>query len=125
MFKEEYITLEVPKSGDIRKTLSPLTYYSKGLDMTITVPLYMLTDLGSIPQILQGIFPKDGKAMFAYILHDCLYQSGMLTRRQSDDVLEEAMYTLDVTWWRRRAVREGLRIGGIFAWNNYRKGNKK
>jgi hypothetical protein len=30
VFKEEYITLEVPKSGDIRKILSPLTYYRKG-----------------------------------------------------------------------------------------------
>ena len=123
MFKEEYITLEVPKSGDIRKTLSPLTYYSKGLDKTISVPFYMLTDLGSIPQILQGIFPKDGKAMFAYILHDCLYQSGILTRSQSDDVLEEAMETLGVTWWRRKSVREGIRVGGWKAWNEYRKGN--
>ena len=35
MFKEEHITLEVPKSGDIRKTLSPLTYYSEMLDKTI------------------------------------------------------------------------------------------
>ena len=122
MFKEEYITLEVPKSGDIRKTLSPLTYYSEMLDKTIKVPLYMLTDLGSIPQVLQGIFPKDGKAMFAYILHDCLYQSGILTRKQSDDVLEEAMNTLGVTWWRRKSVREGLRVGGFIAWNNYRKG---
>jgi len=122
MFKEEYITLEVPKSGDIRKTLSPLTYYSEILDKTIKVPLYMLTDLGSIPQVLQGIFPKDGKAMFAYILHDCLYQSGILTRKQSDDVLEEAMNTLGVTWWRRKSVREGLRVGGFIAWNNYRKG---
>ena len=123
MFKEEYITLEVPKSGDIRKTLSPLTYYSEILDKTIKVPLYMLTDLGSIPQVLQGIFPKDGKAMFAYILHDCLYQSGILTRKQSDDVLEEAMNTLGVTWWRRKSVREGLRVGGFIAWNKYRKGN--
>ena len=123
MFKEDYITLEVPKSGDIRKTLSPLTYYSEMLDKTISVPLYMLTDLGSIPQILQGIFPKDGKAMFAYILHDCLYQSGILTRSQSDDVLEEAMTTLGVTWWRRKVIREGLRVGGWKAWNEYRKGN--
>ena len=123
MFKEDYITLEVPKSGDIRKTLSPLTYYSEMLDKTISVPLYMLTDLGSIPQILQGIFPKDGKAMFAYILHDCLYQSGILTRSQSDDVLEEAMTTLGVTWWRRKSVREGIRVGGWKAWNEYRKGN--
>ena len=125
MFKEEYITLEVPKSGDIRKTISPLTYYSEMLNATVKVPLYMLTDLGSIPQVLQGIFPKDGKAMFAYILHDCLYQSGILSRSQSDDVLEEAMNTLGVTWWRRKSVRAGLRVGGFIAWNKYRKGNKK
>ena len=124
MFKEEYITLEVPKSGDIRKTLSPLTYYSKGLDKTISVPLYMLTDLGSIPQVLQGIFPKDGKAMFAYILHDYLYQSGILTRSQSDDTLEDAMKSLDVSWWIRKSVREGLRVGGWVAWNEHRRNNE-
>ena len=124
MFKEEYITLEVPKSGDIRKTLSPLTYYSEMLNVTIKVPLYMLTDLGSIPQVLQGIFPKDGKAMFAYILHDYLYQSGILTRSQSDDTLEEAMKSLDVSWWRRKSVREGLRVGGWVAWNEHRRNNE-
>ena len=35
-------------------------------------------------------FPKDGKAMYGYILHDYLYQIGLFSRSETDDILEEA-----------------------------------
>lgn len=120
-FKEKVLRLTVPISGDIRTTESELTYFSKIAKCLILVPTGTKTDLGSIPQILQGIFPKDGKAMFAYILHDYLYQTGMFTQKMSDDILKEAMQSLGVSAWRRFSVREGLRVGGFVAYNNYRK----
>jgi len=121
-FEEKEIILSVPITGDIRTTLSSLTFHSDIVKETICVPSGLKTDLGSIPRALQGIFPKDGLAMFAYILHDHLYKVGKYTRKQSDDILEEAMKFLGVSWWRRKAVREGLRVGGWVAWNKHRKG---
>jgi len=122
-FKENHILLSVPLTGDIRTTKSILTYYTEIFkSQLLLVPEDTETDLGSIPQMFQNVFPKDGKAMFAYILHDYLYKTGLFTRKESDDILEEAMKSLGVSWWRRKAVREGLRVGGWVAWNKYRKG---
>ena len=123
-FKESEILLSVPTSGDLRTTKSELTYFTVIVrEQLILVPVGVETDLGSIPAILQVFFPKDGKAMFGYILHDYLYQMGIFSRGQSDDMLEEAMKSLGVAWWRRKSVRGGLKIGGWVAWNKHR--NKK
>jgi len=125
-FLEDRVTLEVPQSGDIRTLLSELNYFTKVVKpQMINVPSGIKTDLGSIPQALQNIFPKDGKAMFGYILHDYLYQTGMFTKNQSDAILEEAMKVLGVSWWRRKSVRAGLFIGGWVAWNEHRKKTRK
>ena len=123
-FKEKYINLTVPITGDIRITLSELTYYSNLKKCLIVVPKNFPTDLGSIPVLLQNIFPKDGKAMFGYILHDYLYKTGIFTRNECDAILEEAMQSLGVVKWRRKSVRVGLKVGGWVAWNKHRKGNK-
>ncbi len=124
-FKEREIRLSVPITGDIRTTETELTYFCELQESLILVPIGLKTDLGSIPQALQNIFPKDGKAMFGYVLHDYLYQVGIYSRGESDDILEEAMECLGVCWWRRKAVRFGLRIGGWVAWNEHRKGDEK
>lgn len=121
-FNEVVLTVDVPLTGDIRTLRSELTYFSEILGYMIVVPEGFKTDLGSIPQVLQGVFPKDGKAMYGYILHDYLYQVGIESRSISDDVLEEAMESLGVSWGTRRSVRLGLAIGGWVAWDAHRSG---
>ena len=125
-FKESEVLLSVPTSGDIRTLQSELTYFTQVVqEQLLLVPKGIKTDLGSIPLFLQNIFPKDGKAMFAYILHDYLYQVGIFERLESDEILEEAMASLGVAWWRRKAVKLGLRVGGWVAWNEHRAKDKK
>ena len=125
-FREDEVLLSVPTSGDIRTLQSELTYFTVVVrEELILVPKGIKTDLGSIPLFLQNIFPKDGKAMFAYILHDYLYQVGMFSRLESDEILEEAMGSLGVSLWRQKAVKFGLRVGGWKAWNEHRADNKK
>ena len=122
-FYNETVILSVPKTGDIRTLLNELIYRTKD-GKVIKVPTGIKTDLGSIPQALQNIFPKDGKAMFGYILHDYLYQTGMFTKEKSDALLEEAMEALGVKWWRRKCVIAGLKVGGWMAWNHHRRRDK-
>lgn len=124
-FKHKYVVLQLPQSGNIRTTLSSLGYYSDLVSQEIVVPAGLQTDLGSIPAVLQWLFPKDGKAVFGYILHDYLYKVGTFSRDISDDILEEAMKVLGVSWWRRKGVRAGLKVGGWVAWNKHRKNDKK
>ena len=121
-FTDNQISLSVPIEGEIRTTLSSITFVSK--EGTIIVPIGLETDLGSIPRILRGIFPNDGKAMFAYILHDFLYRDGLFSRSICDDILEEAMEYLKVGWFTRKSVRAGLKVGGWAAWNKHRKRDK-
>ena len=105
--------------------MADMNYLSDLVNENIVVKSGLRTDLGSIPQLLQNIFPKDGKAMFAYILHDHLYKIGMYERDICDDILEEAMEVLGVNWFTRKSVRSGLKIGGWVAWNAHRKRDDK
>ena len=124
-FREGKLLLSVPTSGDIRTTESELTYFTKiDREQLLLVPTGIKTDLGSIPTVLQVFFPKDGKAMYGYILHDYLYQIGLFSRSETDDILEEAMESLGVSWWRRKSVRGGLKVGGWVAWNEHRSKSK-
>jgi len=121
-FKENYVDLRLPQTGKIRTTLSELNYYSSLVDEMITVSIGFKTDLGSIPSFLQWLFPKDGKAVLAYILHDYLYKIEYKKNRDlCDDILKEAMKVLETTSWRRYGVRAGLKVGGWHSWNKHRK----
>lgn len=124
-FEHNHVDLRLPQKGKTRVTLSQLTFMSDIVNNFITVPIGTKTDLGSIPTALQWLFPKDGKAVLGYVLHDYLYKVGTYTRTQSDGILQEAMKVLGVSWWRRKAVRGGLRVGGWVAWNRHRKNDAK
>jgi len=123
-FEEDYVDLRLPQRGKIRTTLSELHYYSELLDEVIVVPIGFETDLGSIPTWLQWLFPKDGRAVLGYVLHDYLYKEGKLSRGICDDILDEAMEVLGTRWWRRKGVHRGLDIGGWYSWNQHRKKDK-
>ena len=123
-FEHDFVDLRLPKDGEIRTLISQLTFKSDIVDNFITAPIGMLTDLGSVPTILQNVYPKDGKAVLAYIIHDYLYQSGTYTRDESDKVLKEAMGVLGVSFWRRWSVYYGLKAGGWVAWNEHRKNDE-
>ncbi|WP_294962032.1 DUF1353 domain-containing protein [Sulfurimonas sp.] len=124
-FKQETLLIELPIEGEIRTLQQTLTYYSEILDEEIVVEVGFKTDLGSIPQIFQNIIPKDGKASFPFIIHDKMYREGKHPQDICDDVLKESCNVTSVWWWRRVGIREGLRIGGHVAYNNYRKNDKK
>jgi len=120
-FNEDHIDLRLPQRGKIRTTLSELQYHSDIVDSDIIVPIGFKTDLGSIPTWLQWLFPKDGKAVLGYVLHDYMYKIGFDNNRAiCDDILKESMKVLGVKSWRIHGVRIGLKIGGSFAWNRHR-----
>jgi len=124
-FNEDHIDLRLPQRGKIRTTLSELHYHSEILKGIITVPIGFKTDLGSIPAFLQWLFPKDGKAVLGYVLHDYLYKFNFKEDRSlCDDLLKEAMKVLEVKSWRIHGVRIGLKVGGWVAWNRHRENDE-
>lgn len=100
---------------------APLRYDSSVLNRTIEVPTGFKTDLASIPRFLWAVLPKSGKYDRGAVVHDFLYTTGICTRKEADDVLNEAMKVLGVGTWSQRTIYAGVRIGGWKTWGDYRK----
>lgn len=124
-FLQTTLLVELPIEGKIRTLKQELKYYSQILGEVVVVEIEFKTDLGSIPQLFQGFIPKDGPASFPFVIHDKLYREGKYSQKICDEVLKEACEITKVWWWRRYAIREGLRIGGFKAYDNYRKNDKE
>lgn len=88
----------------------------------IRVPAGFKTDLASIPQFLWSVLPPVGRYDRAAVVHDYLYRFNGVTRRQADDVLNEAMGALGVRATQRWTIYAGVRTGGWLPWRNYREG---
>lgn len=50
----------------------------------VTVPHKFLTDLSSVPRFLWSFFPPFGEFLKAAILHDYLYKTRIVSRKQAD-----------------------------------------
>lgn len=52
------------------------------------------------------------------LLHDILYGSQIVTRKQADTIFAEPTDDIPTSWMLRKRDYLGVRIGGIFAWNS-------
>lgn len=102
--------------------LSNFEFQSDEVGRTITVPKGFLTDLASVPLVLQPIIQKDEGLLEAAVIHDFLYSKTAncyhLTRKQADRVFLEAM-----THAGMGAVKRGLAYNMVrtFAAKSYKK----
>lgn len=90
----------------------PLRYASAVLGEVLTVPSGFRTDFASVPRLPVVYLIMNDVGQPAAVVHDYLYRSGRVTRRQADSVLLEALRVLGVSWWRRNAMWAAVRIGG-------------
>jgi hypothetical protein len=84
---------------------------------TITVPRGFVTDLASIPPILQSIIQQNGPYLLPAIVHDYLYWIQTCTRAQSDKLLRLAMIENKVKVVHRVAIYDSVKAAGSFAWD--------
>lgn len=99
--------------------LAPLIY--KGNTQTFTIPKGFRTDFASIPPIFFTLFPKNGRYDAAAIVHDWLYVTQPVSRKDADGIFRKIMKELGVGFFRRRIMYYAVRVGGAFAWNKNRK----
>jgi hypothetical protein len=87
----------------------------------ITVPAGMITDLTSVPWILQSVVGRVGPWLEASIVHDFLYlawqdvagkEAEDIDRRFADDLMKIAMKTAKVSAWRRTLIFTVVRLFG-------------
>lgn len=92
--------------------LSPLAYKSDVVGEIIVVPFGFHTDFASVPRLPLAYLLFGGVITEPAVIHDYLYATGVLSRRQADAVLLEAMKSINVPVWRRWPMWLAVRLFG-------------
>jgi len=94
----------------------PLIYRVGISKDSVVVPRGFVTDLASIPPVLQSIIQQNGPYLLPAVVHDYLYWQQTCTRAQSDRILLLAMIEHEVGSAHRVAIYDAVRAAGRFAW---------
>jgi len=119
----EPLWVEILKYGRCARLLREHRVILKGLN--IVVPTGFETDFASVPRIFWRVVPPWGRYSPAAVVHDYLYATAPVSRKEADKIFLEHMKTLKVKWWRRKAMYRAVRMGGGFAWNKHREEEKR
>ncbi|NPA65116.1 MAG: DUF1353 domain-containing protein [Epsilonproteobacteria bacterium] len=78
------------------------------------------TDGASVPRIFWNIVPPvSGRYLEAAVLHDALYASKLVNRKEADEIFLEAMKDLGVAAWKRYIMYWAVRVFGEKAWESH------
>lgn len=121
---ESRLRLEQDPESGLFVVLAPLVYASAA-GRTFEVPEGTRTDFESIPPwtpvLLRLLFRDSLHSVAAGVLHDWLYQSGIVPRAEADALFFEALQAtrerLPGAWLKWGAVR----IGAGLVWRRYRR----
>jgi len=94
----------------------PLIYQVGISKDRVTVPRGFVTDLASIPPVLQSLIQQNGPYLLPAVVHDYLYWKQTCTRAQADRILLLAMIENKVPSVHRTAIYNAVRAAGSLAW---------
>jgi len=80
--------------------------------VSIVVPRAFVTDLASVPRILEPIFSITGNNLTPAIIHDYLYAVGALSKKESDKVFYVLMLNYGVKKWRAKLMFWAVKFFG-------------
>lgn len=103
--------------GDAWTVEAPMEWRIGETDTVLVVPKGFVHDKASVPRALWSFFPKSGPYTRAAVIHDYLYWTQPCSREQADNLLVIAMKESGVSWFRRKVVYRGVRLGGGSAWS--------
>jgi hypothetical protein len=103
--------------GWLRRGVVPETENKR---VFIDVPANYITDLASIPQVVQSLIPVNGPYSKAAVIHDFLYTYNIVSKTFADDVFYEAMGVLNVGWLKKRVVYNAVKFFGGAAYKDQR-----
>lgn len=90
----------------------PLVYQSAIAGGAIVVPKGTVTDFASVPRLPLVYWLCGDVGHAAAVIHDHLYQNGMLDRETCDKVFREALIVSGVSGWRVAIMYRGVRLFG-------------
>lgn len=102
--------------GDDEWTLAgEMVYVTQAGDL-IEIPAGFVTDLATIPRLLQWIVTVNGRHRAAAVVHDWLYEKQGRPRTEADRLFREAMDDSGVRLTQRWAMWAAVRVGGWLPW---------
>ena len=102
--------------------LEPFRYHARD-GREFTVPRWFVTDLASIPWLVDPLFDGlDHRA--AGVIHDFCYCAQQVTRAEADELFREMLETLGVGVIKRNLMYSGLRVGGWYRYSQCKGGPK-
>ncbi len=101
----------------------PVTFRYAGPDITIdgVVPAGFQTDFASVPRFFWRVLPPTGEYGIAAVIHDWLYQSKSVSKREADLVFLAAMQELNVAGWKRKIMFNAVHWFGCHAYSAQRR----
>lgn len=78
----------------------------------VIVPAGYVTDRFSLPGMIQGFQPKQEKWLMPALVHDWLYDVGLIPRSKADSIFSQAMRASGTRWWHRYGAFVGVRVRG-------------
>lgn len=109
-------SLTVREVDDSYWQLAENLVYQGNADM-FTVPAGFKTDFASVPRALWNIIPPTGLHTKAAVIHDWLYHSKIVTRKDADGIFDRIMRESGVSSIKRGIMWSAVRLFGGFAWN--------
>lgn len=83
---------------------------------TIEVSAGFITDGASVPRVFWNLFSPTGSYLGAAVIHDFLYATKPVSRKEADAIFLEAMKAAGVGFVSRWIVYSAVRAGGWAAW---------
>jgi hypothetical protein len=112
--------LIVKSLGNKWELVEPFSFYYEAYNdirRVIVIPKGFITDFASTPAMLYSIFPPIGLYNKAAMIHDYLYSTKTLPRKNADLYFLQAMKVLGVSKWRRYAMYYAVRLFGSKSYN--------
>lgn len=105
-------------NGKDRCLLSRLFYklIVNGRVVELDIPYGFITDLGSIPDFLQGFVVNNDESLLGFIPHDFLFHADcpiQLDRSETDAILKALMEYSGQTWLRTQTTHKSVIAGRI------------
>ena len=112
--------VRILRDGRTVELLDPYTYHHPHHGK-ILVPAGFRTDFASVPRLFWRVVPPWGRYSPAAAVHDYLYATGQMSRRDADVVFYDKMIALGVNKAKAWTMYRAVRMFGGLAWRNWRK----
>ena len=81
-----------------------------------TVPKGFITDFASVPRCFWSLIPPMGRYGKAALLHDYLYNTKSVSRREADRIFLKTMLMMEVPKWKAYVMYVAVRVFGWLRW---------